>query len=219
MGIRRASVAFKPETKEKIRSFWAYHIDTVRMAVLAIPRWVWVLPFVLFGAILLVVQTPVVWALDKPVQEIVAPVIIGLAALASLATHYWVRHTFSLMVALFACSLFLREWHVFGTDPGIYWVMMALLWWASARREHIAHFAGDYATRAAFGAGVWTYIIADLSDRHIFGWLPNYMSWHDYVEETLESLGHLFVFAFVIAVLRFGSTRVGESRRRAQKVN
>ena len=62
-----------------------------------------------------------------------------------------------------------------------------------------------------------TYLVADLVDRHWFLFLEPFLGpepqWQNYVEECMESFGHLLMFVFSIAVLRLGSIFHGRDSR------
>lgn len=175
------------------------------MAFLGIPYWVWPVPFLLSAGVWLILQTPIDWLTEKPVQEIVAPVVIGLTALLVLFVNRWVSEFFTLLLACFVWALFLRELHFFGTNNGFYLAVILLAWWASSRREAIRDFLKWRSIGALLSCSLWTYFVTKLFDRHYFSFLPGYDVWHDNVEESLETLGHLMVFALVVVTLRIGS--------------
>ena len=157
------------------------------------------------------------WITSKPVQEIAAPVVIGLAAGLSIAVHYRLRQLFSLMLACFAVALFLRELHFTGTTFGLYSTVFVLAVWGNAKWERIRDFAANREIASLLACAVWTYLIAKMFDRHYLSFLPNYYGWHDNVEETLESFGHLMVFALVVATLQLGT--VLQTRQAADRAD
>ena len=151
------------------------------------------------------------WITGKPVQEIAAPVVIGLAAGLSIAVHYRLRQLFSLMLACFSVALFFRELHFPGTTFGIYSSVLVLGVWATVKWERIRDFAANREIAGLLACAIWTYFLTKLLDRHYLSFLPGYYGWHNNVEETLETFGHLMVFAAVVATLQLGT--VWQTRR------
>lgn len=188
-----------------IESTVRHHLTSAKTALLGTPYWVWPLPLLLGAGILLMRQSPIGWFTEKPVQEIAAPVVIGLAAVLALFVHRWVRAFFTLLLACFAGVLFLRELHFSGTGTGAYAAIILLAWWASSRRDEIRDFLKWPSIRGLLGGSLWTYLITKMFDRHYFSFLPDYLSWHDNVEESLETLAHVMVLALVVMTLRLGS--------------
>lgn len=182
-----------------------HHIESAKLAVLGTPYWVWPMPLLLCAAILLILQTPIGWFTEKPVQEIVAPVVLGITAVLALFVYYRVRAFFTLLLACFAWALFLRELHFLGTNNGFYVAVILLAWLASSRRDAIHQFLRRRSIGALLSCSLWTYFVTKLIDRHYLSFLPEYVDWHDSVEESLETLGHLMVFALVVVALRVGN--------------
>jgi len=182
-----------------------HHIESAKLAVLGTPYWVWPMPLLLCAAILLILQTPIGWFTEKPVQEIVAPVVLGITAVLALFVYYRVREFFTLLLACFALALFLRELHFLGTNNGFYVAVILLAWLASSRRDAIHQFLRRRSIGALLSCSLWTYFVTKLIDRHYLSFLPEYVDWHDSVEESLETLGHLMVFALVVVALRVGN--------------
>ena len=181
-----------------------HHIGSAKATLLGVPYWVWPLPILLSVAVFLLLQTPFGWFTEKPVQEIAAPVVIGLAAGLAFFVHRWVREFFTLILALFVCALFLRELHFYGTNNGLYAAIVVLAWWASSRRDDIGEFLKWPSIRGLLAASLWTYVFTKFFDRHYFSFLPDYYSWNDNVEESLETLAHVMVLALVVVTLRIG---------------
>ncbi|GBE43439.1 MAG TPA: hypothetical protein ENH05_03240 [Rhizobiales bacterium] len=192
-----------------------HHLGSAKAALLGAPYWVWPLPFLLSAGIFLILQSPIGWFTEKPVQEIVAPVVIGLAAVLALFVHRWVREFFTLLLACFVWALFLRELHFYGTSNGAYAAIILLAWWASSRRDEIRDFLKWPSIRGLLAASLWTYFVTKLFDRHYFSFLPGYYSWNNNVEESLETLAHAMVLALVVVTLRIGSLQGGRGARDA----
>jgi len=190
-----------------------HHMESARDALIGTPLWVWPVPALLCVIILLILQTPLGWITAKPFQEIAAPMVIGLTAGLALAVHYWLRSLFTLMLACFAVALFFRELHFVGTNNGIYLAVIILAVWASAKREEIREFIGNRWIAGLLACAVWTYFVTKLFDRHYLSFLPNYVAWENNAEESLETFGHLMVFALVVLTLRLGSLRQGREPR------
>lgn len=179
-----------------------HHAASARMALAGIPYWVWPLPALLWIAVLLIMQTPFRWITEKDVLELISPMVLALAAGTALFVHRWARESFTLMLACFCWALFFRELHFTGTSRGIYAALIVLAWWASSRRDEILPFLARRPVAALLSGAAWTYFITKQLDRHNFGFLPNYRDWNNNVEESLETLAHLMVFALVVATLR-----------------
>ncbi len=48
---------------------------------------------------------------------------------------------------------------------------------------------------------IWTYSISKIMDRDYLIFMPKYHEWNNYVEESLESVGHLMVLTTSIIIL------------------
>ena len=188
-----------------IASTFRHHLDSAKAALFGTPYWVWPVPVLLCAGIVLLLQTPIGWITEKPVQEIIAPVVIGLTAMLVLFVHYWVRAFFTLLLACFVWALFLRELHFNGTGYGLYISLIVLAWLASSRRDEIRDFLERPSIGALLSCSIWTYFITKLFDRHYLSFLPDYAVWHNNVEESLETLAHVMVFALVVVTLRIAS--------------
>jgi hypothetical protein len=194
-----------------------HHFESAKMALLSIPIWVALVPVLLCIVILLIRQTPIGWFTEKPVQELAAPVVIGLTAGLALIVHYWLREFFTLLLACFVWALFLRELHFVGTSTGLYISIILLAWWASSRRDEIRDFVKWPSIRALLSCSIWTYFVTKLFDRHYFSFLPYYNDWNNNVEESLETIAHVMVFALVVVTLRIGSLRGQKGTRKKKK--
>ncbi len=101
----------------------------------------------------------------------------------------------------------MRELHFDFTNGAIFFALGALALWLSYKRLELADWLGNDWTRIWLGGAFFTYLIADLFDRHLFRFLPGYDNWHDLAEETLETLGHAQLFALTLVALKFGLER------------
>ena len=81
--------------------------------------------------------------------------------------------------------------------------------------ERIRDFAGSRNIAGLLVCAIWTYFLTKVLDRHYLSFLPDYYSWHNNVEETLETFGHLMVFAAVVATLQLGT--VWQTRHAADR--
>lgn len=197
----------RDDKKQLIREAISHHIGSARAVLTGLPVWVWPLPLVLGLVIILVTLTPAGWMTTKPTQEIVAPVVIGLAAALSFIVHRWVGETFTLLLAVFAWSLFARELHFYGTNNGAYIAIAVLAWLASSKRDAIADYLRQTPVAVLLGGAMLTYVVTKVLDRGYLSFLPGYQDWHHNVEETMETSGHLMVFALVVITFRIGSLR------------
>lgn len=200
-----------------IADTFRHHLGSAKAALTGMPYWVWPLPILLCAGIILITQTPIGWVTEKGVQEIAAPVAIGLTAGLVLFVHYWTRAFFTLLLACFVWALFLRELHFTGTSNGLYISLIVLAWLASSRRDEISDFLKWPSIRALLGCALWTYFITKLFDRHYVSFLPGYADWHNNVEESLETLAHAMVFALVVMTLRIGAMQGKSSAKGKRK--
>jgi hypothetical protein len=184
-----------------------HHLESVKATLLGIPFWVWPFPFLLCVVILLIRQSPIGRMTEKPVQEIIAPTVIALAAILVLFVHRWTRELFTLMLVFLVWALFMRELHFIGTSRLLYATITILAWLASSKRYEISEFLGQRSIRTYLSLSIWTYAVSKMFDRHFFRFLPNYEQWDNNVEETLETSGHVLMFALVIVTLRYASMR------------
>jgi len=186
-----------------------HHLSSARAVFKGLPYWVWPLPLILAQIILILLHTPLGWITEKPVQEIVAPVVIGIAAIMSFFVHRWVNETFTLLLAFFTWTLFVRELHFYGTNNGAYIAIALLAWLASSKRDAFNEYLRWLSVRALLGGSMLTYIVTKVLDRGYLSFLPEYSNWNSNVEESLETCGHLMVLALVVVTLRIGSARIG----------
>lgn len=194
-----------------------HHFESAKMALLNTPIWVWPLPFILCLVILLIRQSPIGWITEKSVQEIIAPTIICLTAILVLFVHRWTREWFTLMLACLVWALFMRELHFYGTSWALYTTVIVLAVVASHKRDEIAEFLGQRAIGTLLTLSLWTYFVTKLFDRHYFSFLPYYNDWNNNVEESLETIAHVMVFALVVMTLRIGSLRSQKGTRKKKK--
>lgn len=168
---------------------------------------VWLLPFVLSLVIWAITKTPIGWMTEKPVQEIVAPVVIGMTAALVLAVHRWVGTRFSLLLACFVWSLFFRELHFWGTNNGFYIALVAIIIWGWLSRSQISEFLQCRVIRFLLSGAFMIYLLSKIVDRGYLAFLPDFVVWRHNLEETLETCGHLMVFALVVMTLRVATLR------------
>lgn len=210
-------MASKTTKKFDIAGTIRHHFESAKMALLNIPFWVWPLPFLFCVVILLIRQSPIGWMTEKPNQEIIAPTVICLTAILVLFVHRWTRELFTLMLACLVWALFMRELHFFGTSRALYITVIVLAVMASYKRDELAEFLSQRAIGTLLPLALWTYFVSKQFDRHVFSFLPDYVLWHDNVEETLETCGHVLTFSLVIATLRYASTRSQKNTRAKKK--
>ena len=193
------------DMRRLIGDTFSYHLNSARAALTGLPLWVWPVPVVLALAVLGVTFSPLGWVTAKPVQEIAAPVVIGMTAVLSFFVHRWTRETFTLLLTVFCWTLFARELHFTGTNNGAYIAIVVLAWLASTKRAEIVHYLRQRPVSGLLGSAVLTYFVTKLFDRGYFSFLLEYRLWHSNVEETMETCGHLMVFALVVVTLHAGS--------------
>ena len=198
---------------DKAKHFVSVHWASLWAGLWATPWPVWFIPVVGVLVILAIGATDYRWLVEKDNQEFVAPTTVGLAALMAVFTHRWVRETFTLILMLTVLSFFLRELHFNFTNGGIYFALFALAIWFSTVRLEMQDWLGHWWLRVWLGGAFLTYFVADMFDAHLWQFLPNYWSWNDIAEESLETLGHMQLFALVLISLKIGLTKVLATRR------
>lgn len=200
-------MAVESGVKFSVTEFVRHHFDSVAGAVRGAPLWVWPLPFIVAGAVLLLLQTPLAAMTSKPFHEAVGPSLTGLTAAAALVVHRKMRVFFSLLLACFAAAIFIREWHFWGTTQAVLVALAALAWWASSRREEILPYLRVPPVGGLLMGALWLYVVAQFLDQHfllsmnLFS-VNDYVRWNDNVEETLETTGHLMILAAVLFTWR-----------------
>jgi hypothetical protein len=184
-------------------------VETVR----AIPVVMWGLPFVLSAVIWAITKTPVGWITEKPVQEIAAPVVIGLSAGLVLMVHKWAQARFTLILACFVWSLFLRELHFWGTNNGFYIALVAIIIWTWASRSQLIDFLQFSSIRHFLSGAFLIYLLSKIVDRGYLAFLPEFSAWRHNLEETLETSGHVMVFCLVVMSYRIATLPGKQSLR------
>lgn len=186
-----------------LTDFVRHHFESGMMALRNVPLWVWPLPFLFAGLILLIVQTPLAIVTTKPVQELIGPSTMIATTLLAVFVHRKVGVFFTLLLACFAGAIFMREWHVWGTEQAIFVALAALAWWASSRREEIIPYLRKSNVGGLLCTALLCYAASQFMDQDILLKLDlvainDYKQWNDNIEETLETIGHMFIFAAVV---------------------
>lgn len=207
-------MSVEPGSTFSAADFVRHHFDSAMGAARGTPWWVWPLPLVIAGIVLLLLLTPLAVITSKPVQELAGPYVTGLTAAFAIFVHRQKRAFFTLLLALFTTTLFLREWHFWGTTEATLVALAALAWWASSRRENILPFLRQSSVGALLCAALWIYVVTQFMDQHYLLSLnlftvDDYVKWNDNVEETLETIAHLLVLAAVVLTYRNASGKTG----------
>ena len=187
---------------ERLRGQFRLHWDSAWAALRATPLLVFALPFVAAAVILVVRITPIGWVTEKPSQELIAPTVLAVAAGSVLFVHYWTKAKFTLMLSIFVWALFLRELHFEFMNGGILFALAGLMWWLSTVRHELQEWLSNFWIRLWLAGSFFTYFVSDMMDRHVLIFVPNYFSWNDNVEETLETFGHTLVFSLVLMTFK-----------------
>ncbi len=146
--------------------------------------------------------SPIGGLVSKPVQEIIAPTVIAIATgLAALAFRRRPEAWAGWLLALCA-SLLARELHLPGTNLGFYIVFVCLVLWACANYDRIHASLPAGAPVHLLVAALWLYLASKAFDRNYVEALPAYWVWHDAAEETLETIGHVFVTWLTLDAVR-----------------
>jgi len=198
---------------ERLKSQWRQHYASGWAALRATPPFAFLMPLLSIALIAIVQQLPFAWFTEKPVQEIAAPVVLAIAAGTVLVGYRWFRETLPLMLAVLVWALFLRELHFEFMNGGILFALAGLAWWLSTVRLEIADWLAHFWIRFWLASAFLSYFISDMLDRHVFSFLPNYRSWNNNVEESLETCGHVMIFALVLATIRAGQNLAAKSTK------
>lgn len=193
--------------RERLTELFETTSKTAVTILKSIPPLIWLLPFALSLAIWAISKTPIGWMTEKPIQEIVAPVVIGMTAALVLMVHRWVGTKFSLLLACFVWALFLRELHFWGTNNGFYIALVVIVIWGWLSRNQIGEFLEQPAIKFLLSGAFLIYLFSKIVDRGYLAFLPDFAIWRHNLEETLETCGHLLVFALVIMTLRIATSQ------------
>ncbi len=154
-------------------------LETVK----SVPVAMWFMPLILSFAIWAFARTPLGWMTEKPVQEIAAPVVIGITAALMIAVHQWVGAKFSLLLACFVWSLFLRELHFWGTNNGFYIAFVVLVIWGWLSRHQMEEFLNQTSIRYFLSGALLIYLFSKIVDRGYLSFLPDFKMWRHNLEE------------------------------------
>lgn len=193
----------EPGASFSVSDFVRHHFESGCSALRGTPMWVWPIPFVFGFLVYLLIDTPLGIVTTKAVEEIVGQVISGMAVVAAFWVHRRADVFFTLLLTLFSFTLFLRELHFWGTSEAVFVALAALAWWASSRREEVLPYLRITYVGPSLAAALWIYIVTQIVDQHYLltaGLVPldDYLSWNDNVEETLETVGHLFLLSAAV---------------------
>ncbi len=171
---------------------------TLKQTLLAAPRWVVMVPALAWLIILGLWRSPLGWITEKPIQEIIGPGIIALACLAALTL--WVRRGefHWLWLALLTGSLFCREYHFAGSGIGIYFALAAVFWYGSRRIDNLRELLAPRIVVFMVVAAICTYFTAKTFDHGVWKFIPGERDWHNNVEESMETTGHLWLLATIL---------------------
>jgi hypothetical protein len=197
----------------RLHTALAFHLGNLLALLRRASPWVLAVPVLATGLIVLCQHTPARGIIEKATEEIVGPCVLAVATLVSLV--FWARagDFHSRWLALLSAALFCRELHFFGTNNGIYLVMILLLWYASRHLDSMRPLLDSRAAVSLFCAAIWTYLISKTFDRAYWGFIPVWHDWQDSVEETLETTAHLLILSLVVTsyIRRGTSLRAGSA--------
>lgn len=144
--------------------------------------------------------------LRKDFQEIVAPAVLAVATLLAGIVCFRHRVMFTGWVFALSAALLCRELHFWGTNNGIYVILILLFGFAARRYDRLQPFAGNRAVCSLLFGAMWAYFIAKTFDRGYWRKLfPAVESIRDAFEESIETTGHLLILLLVLAVWRIAS--------------
>ncbi len=132
------------------------------------------------------------WAvITKTPNEIYAVSILGPALLAFLYRAWQTRRLLHLLMAGFAFTAWMREWHFGWTHDGVYLmlaVLMGLAWW---QRDNLKPQADTGSFMPWFKGTLVVYFLSVLVAKRVFrDILPNEQPVHVALEELLENAAH-----------------------------
>lgn len=190
-----------------VSGFLRHHVESGFLVLRGAPYWVFAVPFAIIAVVALLLQTPLAVIASKPVQEFVGIYLAALTAILAFILHYKRRVFFTLLLSCLTACLFLREWHFWGTTEGVLVALAALAWWASSRRDDILPVLQNSLAGPLLLAAFWTYAVSQFLDQHYLLSLDlvavrDYLNWHNHLEETLETSGHLMILTAVLLTWR-----------------
>jgi hypothetical protein len=146
------------------------------------------------------------FVMSKGFNEILAPIVLGLAGLIFLARWRQERQPLMLLLSVLDAALFCRELHFAGTTKGIYVALALIAVWAMLWWRHIATDLRESDTTSVLLFALMTYALSQAVARRAFrGILPLEAQsdlFRTGLEESLENLAHLSML--LVAILGFG---------------
>jgi hypothetical protein len=150
----------------------------------------------------------------KPAMEMISVEIIGFAAAIFLVRVICYRMKLDILMLLLTLGFFCREIHFKGSDEGVIvilvLVLILILKW---KNEILDSLNGADCFLIVFGSLLFTYILAFLVQRGVFGHipiLPDEEAVSEGLEEVLENIGHIMFI--VLGIVSFFSLNINRKK-------
>jgi hypothetical protein len=205
----------------RLRSVAQFHVRNAAAALRYFSPWILLVPAIAMWLIIVDSRTGFGWFEEKSTQEILAPTVLSVAIF--IAALFWARAGgfYSRWLLLLSIALFCRELHFWGTNNGIYFAILFLVWYASRHADRMSPLFQNRAAMSLFGGAMVTYVITKTFDRAYWSFIHGWTDWQDTMEESLETIAHLLILSLVVVSyvawgkrLRAGSVSATTAKRR-----
>lgn len=172
-------------------------------------------PLATLGSVWLLQWTAWFSIVQKDFQEVFAPSLLAISSIVALGIYRTCRHPYLKWQAWLTLALFCRELHFYGTNNGIYVALIVLFWYAGRHAREMSPYLTVRSLVSLVCGALVVYALAKTFDR---GYWNDVAGKHlaDTFEESLESTGHLLIFAAVCAsgwLTRRLAGRTAQARR------
>lgn len=185
---------FKSRARQALQVHWGNGLAVLRRSsplILAVPA-------IATCLIILDSRTGFGWFEEKSTQEILAPSILSVAIVA--AALFWARAAdfYSRWLLMLSTALFCRELHFWGTNNGIYFALLFLVWHASRNLHSMTPLTNSRLATSLFSGAIFTYALTKTYDRGYWSFIAGWPNWQDTMEESLETTAHLMILTLVV---------------------
>ncbi len=196
---------------QQISKIIMFNLTSIVMLLRVPSVLIWILPFIAAVIIWLLSLTPVAVVFSKPIQEIIAICILTINIIVILTAHVKMRKFVTLWLLLLGIALLCRELHFYGTNRGFYIALILLATWCAVKRvKFVQEIQSTGGARLLVGA-LWMYCMTKVMDRDYLYFMPKYEEWNDYVEESMESVGHIMILTMSVIILRAWQKKISRS--------
>jgi len=196
---------------QKLSKIIMFNLTSIVMLLRVPSVLIWILPFIAAVIIWLLSLTPVAVVFSKPIQEIIAVCILTINTIVILIAHVKMRKFVTLWLLLLGIALLCRELHFYGTHRGFYIALILLVSWCAVKRVKFVHEIQSTGGARLLVGTMWMYSMAKVMDRDYLYFMPKYDEWHDYVEESMESVGHIMILVMSVIILRTWQKKISRS--------